>query len=241
MKYDRIHETEDAADQDTDANEGLLHSSSSPRAGVQSHRQLLYLLAAEHVLLVIAFFALWRLHAFSPPPTNLNYQTLTPDNKSYPTGPLSWSHRFDPLPCGKTPEEALARGCHFDLLGTAWLPPRCIDHELVNEFLDIGKWDYYTRLGGTEKEKYSSYEPEVLGSIATPKAIWTSRRWHVVHCLYMFKKLNRAVVNGWPVDGESVSEPHTEHCMGAFKEALFGPPLDPEEIEVFLEIIYPSC
>ncbi len=57
----------------------------------------------------------------------------------------------------------------------------------------------------------------------------------------MFKKLSRALLSGRTVDAEAVSEPHTEHCMKTSIEQLFGPSLDPNEIETYMEIIYPQC
>jgi len=237
MEYDKVKSTDDSdSDRDVDE-EASVHHKPSPSSCAQGVKQLLWIVFIERIVLAIIVFAVWE--RVVPEPTNLNYQVLTPDNKSYPSGPVAWTQRFEMLPCGKTPEEALARGCEFDMLATAWLPVGDAADLEGAEFLAIGQWDYYRALHGTEK--YNSYEPEVLGSITRPHSIWTSRRWHVVHCLYMFKKLNRALVKGWQVDGEVISEPHTEHCMGAFQEALFGPPLDQEEINIFLEIIYPSC
>lgn len=123
------------------------------------YRHFLYILIAENILLVLICFISWR--TFMPPPTNLRYQSLTPDNKSYPSGQLTWSQHFEAVPCDKSPEEAKARGCRFDMLATAWLPPRCIDYELVDGFTKLGNWQFYTEMHGSKK--HSSYEPEVFG------------------------------------------------------------------------------
>ena len=211
---------------------------SSPVSKESSYKHFWYIMVAENVaLLILIPLFCWKL--FSPSPTNLQYQSLTIDNKSYPSGQLSWSQRFEALPCGKSPEEAKARGCRFDMLATAWLPPRCIDDELVDEFIKLGNWQFYTEMHGDKK--HDSYEPEFLGSFSEPKSIWTTRAWHHMHCLYMWKKIGRALVRGRSTDAETVSEPHTQHCMRAMEEVVFGPPRDPDEIEVFLEVIYPPC
>lgn len=237
MKYDKIEAAEDT-DLNEDVNEGLLHGETPSPPQKQRFSRFLWVLFAQNVLIALLFLTFWR--TFVPSPTNLHYQMLTADNKTYPSGPLSWSQHFEALPCGKTPEEARARGCEFDMLVTAWLPQRCIDRELVDEFMAMGNWQFYTRLHGTEEDKYDSYDPDFLGSVN--RTIWTTRRWHVTHCLYMFKKMNRGLVNGWTVDAEAVSEPHTEHCMKTFNEQLlFGPIVDLDEIETYLEIIYPPC
>jgi hypothetical protein len=237
MKYVKVEGTEDA-NSDHDLTEGLLYDETPSAPRPQRFGRFLWLLITENVLIALAVFALWK--TLVPPRTNLHYQILTADNKTYPSGPLSWSQHFEALPCGKTPEEARARGCEFDMLVTAWLPPKCIDRELVDEFLELGNWDFYARQDGTEKDKLSTYDPDFLGSVN--RTIWTTRRWHVTHCLFMFKKLSRALVNGWTVDAEAVSEPHMKHCMKTFiEQVLFGPSLDPNEIETYLEIIYPPC
>ncbi|KAH8585777.1 hypothetical protein B0O99DRAFT_646207 [Bisporella sp. PMI_857] len=237
MKYDKIETIEDH-ELHEEVNEGFLHceETSSPPT-TQLSRPLLWFLAAEHALIAFVFIISWN--TFVPPSTNLQYQVLTADNKSYPSGQLSWSQNFEALPCGKTPEEAKARGCRFDMLATAWLPPRCIDYELVDEFMELGHWQFYTEMHGTTK--HSSYEPELLGSISEPRSIWTSRSWHLIHCLYMWKKIGRALVKGTHVDSETVSEPHTTHCLKSIEEVVFGTHRDPNEIDDFLEIIYPPC
>lgn len=202
---------------------------------INKHTVILIIL--ENILLASALLLVLR--PSSPPATNLVYERLTLDNKTFPSGSLSWSQTFEALPCGRTPEEAKARGCKFDMLATAWLPPRCIDYELVEEFMKLGDWQFYPEYHGNHT--YASYEPEYLGSISKPRSIWTTRAWHHMHCLYMWKKIGRALVKGTPSDAETVSEPHTHHCMKAMEEVVYGPPRDPHEVEVFLEIIYPPC
>ncbi|KAK0387380.1 hypothetical protein NLU13_5692 [Sarocladium strictum] len=238
MSYHKF-KSEDTSDHDQDdssgGNEDDLSNHTSPIS--RWYLRMLYILLAENFLLVIAFVLFWK--ALVPKPTNLQYQILTPDNKAFPLGHLAWAQSFEALPCGKTPDEAKARGCQFDMLATAWLPPRCIDYELVDEFMKLGDWQFYTEMHGGQK--HSSYEPEYLGSFSEPKSIWTSRAWHHMHCLYMWKKIGRALVRGTPSDAETISEPHTHHCMKAMEEVIFGPHRDPNEIEVFIEVIYPPC
>ncbi|KAM3547960.1 hypothetical protein ARSEF4850_009697 [Beauveria asiatica] len=204
---------------------------------VWSSWQLFWAMTVEAVVMLAGLYVVLKMSTVAP--TNLQYQRLTPDNKSYPAGQLSWSQNFQALPCGKSPAEALARGCRFDMLATAWLPPRCIDDELVDEFTRLGNWQFYTEKHGTTK--HASYVPEHLGSLSMPRAIWTTRSWHHMHCLYMWKKIGRALVRGTSSDAETVSEPHTHHCMKAMQEIVFGPPRDPNEVIIFLEVIYPPC
>ncbi|KAH8799358.1 hypothetical protein F5884DRAFT_119822 [Xylogone sp. PMI_703] len=174
--------------------------------------------------------------SFTIPLTDLTYAVLTADNKSFPSGQLTWSQHFEPLPCGTTPSEALARGCHFDMIATAWLPPRCIDFQLIDEFMAAGHWDFYTTRNGTTR--YSN-EPDVLGS--QTGLIWTTNRWHAVHCLYMWKKLNRALVNGWSTDAETVTQSHTGHCIKTIEELFLDRTVDPDKRQSIMQVIYPPC
>lgn len=240
MKYDKVEALGDGEPDHDDATDGLLHNEKSTPLASRLRRLTMFpwLLIIEHLVIAAVFIILF--FTLVPPRTNLKYESLTPDNKIYPSGPLSWSQHFEALPCGKTPEEALARGCKFDMLVTAWLPPRCMDHELIDEFMTLGDWQFYTRQDGTDIDKFGTYDPQFIGSVN--QTVWTTRRWHATHCLFMFKKLTRALVNGWTTDAEAVSEPHMEHCMKVFiEQVLFGKQRDPMEVETYLEIIYPPC
>ncbi|KAM7220095.1 hypothetical protein V8F06_004423 [Rhypophila decipiens] len=157
---------------------------------------------------------------------------MTTDGKSFPSGQLTWSHHFEPLPCGTSPEEALALGCHFDIIATAWLPPRCIDKDLVAEFEATYPWRYFRNPDGTDP--YPDDGHDALGSQNT--TIWTTKRWHVAHCLYMWRKLNRALVRGRMTDGETITQWHTDHCTNLILQ--MG---DPDAIATIVEIIYPPC
>ncbi|KAI0162267.1 hypothetical protein GGR57DRAFT_489959 [Xylariaceae sp. FL1272] len=238
MQYEKVKVTDDA-DPNPEATDGLLGEEPLYSPSPKPKRPFWWwIVIGQNVLFVVILLLIWLF--FVPPRTNLNYQSLTPDNKTYPSGPLSWTQRFEALPCGKTPEEAKARGCEFDMLVTAWLPPRCHDRELTNEFMETGQWQFYTKYHANDTDKYGTYDADFIGSVN--RTVWTTRRWHATHCLFMFKKLTRALVRGWTTDAEAVSEPHMEHCMKVFlDQVLFGPTLDQDEIETYLEIIYPPC
>lgn len=153
------------------------------------------------------------------------------DGKSYPAGLIAWSQRLAALPCGTTPTEALARGCHFDMIATAWLPLKCIDEELVSEFEALYPWEYFSNQNGTGK---LPREADLLGS--QKGLVWTTHRWHSAHCLFMWKKLNRALLHGWSTDGESLQQRHTDHCTLAILQDE-----DLDAITSVVEIVYPSC
>jgi hypothetical protein len=180
-------------------------------------------------LVLAGFLAVWKMAI--PPPTSLHEHILTDDGKSFPSGQLTWSQKFTPLPCGKSPAEAITRGCHFDIIATSWLPPNCIDYELASEFVALYPWQYFHNPNGTD---LIPDDPDTLGS--QTGLIWTTHRWHSAHCLFMWKKLNRALVQGRLTDGETIKQGHTDHCS---KTILNMKDLD--SIGSILEVIYPPC
>jgi len=182
-------------------------------------------------LILVGLLAIWRIA--TPSPTHLQEHILTDDGKSFPSGQLTWSQKFTPLPCGKSPAEAIARGCHFDIIATAWLPPKCIDYELASEFAALRPWHFFHDQNGTQP---ISNDPDTLGSQSG--LIWTTNRWHVAHCLYMWKKLNRALVQGRQTDGEAIKKAHTDHCS---MDILEIDTYDLDAMESILEVIYPPC
>src|SRR4051812_36785294 len=105
MKYDEIEENSDL---NHDITESLLDNKSPPSSKPHRFGRFMWILIVQNIVFALVLLALWK--ALVPPSTSLKYQVLTADQKSYPSGPLSWSQKFNPLPCGKTPEEALARG-----------------------------------------------------------------------------------------------------------------------------------
>jgi hypothetical protein len=183
----------------------------------------------QTTMIFTGFWITWKLA--TPPATNLHAETLTPDGKSFPSGQLTWAQKFTPLPCGTTPAEALARGCHFDIIATAWLPSKCIDYELAAEFAALHPWQYFANRNGTDP---FPDDPDVLGT--QTGLVWTTDRWHAAHCLYMWKKLNRAIVGGWMTDAETVSQSHTDHCTMNIMNMK-----EPDAIKGVMEVIYPPC
>lgn len=202
-KYVSIQETSKAAD----SPHGRLLGGNLPRGNQSADDESLAIpfSSRRHYLLLgsllanfcaaifLAGIAIWSLRTF--PKTSLHDEILTPDGKSFPWGTLGWSQTFAPTPCGTTPAKAKSRDCHFDLISTSWLPPKCIDDELVHEFQSVFPWTYYADPGANET--WPS-DPDTLGAVGGK--IWTTERWHTAHCLFMWKKLSRALVQGRTTD-----------------------------------------
>ena len=117
-------------------------------------------------------------------------------------GPLS------PESCGSSPSEALACDCHFDVMSFSWLPLRCFDPELMEQFISSGNWTWYADTNGTTIVPYES--------VATGghDRLFVTQEFHLYHCTYMWRKMHRAVLSATPLDGYIGDYHHTSHCEG---------------------------
>ncbi|KAI1176849.1 hypothetical protein F4777DRAFT_577564 [Nemania sp. FL0916] len=140
-------------------------------------------------------------------------------------------------PCGSTPEEAKARGCHFDTISFCWLPDECYDPDLVATFEATRNWEYFEDPEGT---KPISHE-ELVGGHANN--LWVSWEYHLRHCMFMWMKLHRAVLaKGDPtrplIDSYIANLNHTNHCATILltdRDVAF-PTLNTETL-----VKYPHC
>lgn len=100
----------------------------SPSKG-SSKRQLLvytiliYMILSSIILLHLAFSAFFYNKIRNPLSSNAK-----------PDSTIMFS------PCGSTPSEARAASCVFDIVAFSWLPPRCHDAELGEEFRQQKDW-----------------------------------------------------------------------------------------------------
>ncbi|EXF81315.1 hypothetical protein CFIO01_00977 [Colletotrichum fioriniae PJ7] len=168
------------------------------------------------------------------------YSLLTSDSPS----------RFQPQDiscnCGETIAEARANGCVYDSLAAAWLPPHCRSPELTTEFESLGpnEPDTMGNTWGYWHDKNQTH-PMTLEEVSQlPEAarhgqharFFTTHQWHLVHCVFYWRKMweaarcSRGVVGAsCGKDGMLVIEKrydtlmHINHCMTMF---LMRDPLD---------------
>lgn len=127
--------------------------------------------------------------------------------------------------CGNSVQEALANGCKYDPMATSWLPPICRDDELIDEFNHAGpgtdgEWTYYADQSGnrTMTVEEVSRLAEMEGDEAT---FWTTHEWHLVHCLFYWKKESRARKSGKMMLEKSFDGgDHIDHCYVAFQSGM---------------------
>lgn len=133
-------------------------------------------------------------------------------------GQLTISKFPKPVSCscgGTTVAEALSRGCIFTPLALGWLPPQCLDMELSDDFdkqgpLPGGEWPYWAELNGTTR-----LTREEMGLLAEVGGVfYTTQEWHIMHCMYTWRKHYRSKFTGVTVERRSNGIDHIHHCEG---------------------------
>ena len=110
--------------------------------------------------------------------------------------------------CGNSVEEAKANGCHFDMMSWLWLPHECFDAELVEEFIQLRDWKWYTHNRGFEEDRV----PVADVRTGIYDSLWAPQEYHMWHCTYMWKKMHRAILRHGPIDNDIAGYNHTLHC-----------------------------
>ena len=146
--------------------------------------------------------------------------------------------------CGPTPDDAVAKGCIFDVMTISWQHPDCYDEELSREFEALGPWDFYwSSRPGTEIPEPHMLTPipdyETLGRQTT--RVWSSREYHITHCTYAWKMMHRALERGWRMDGLLAAMSHTDHCTHLIMNTTSGEGPTMDKIMTKTNIQFPSC
>ena len=120
-----------------------------------------------------------------------------------------WNYS-SPSPCGSTPDQARSAGCQWSPMTFAWYPPACYDGELVEEFLALDDWAWFSTEELQAEDKLDR-EAIMRGDV---KRAFMSMKYHKLHCMYMMRKLYRALmgVNGLIADNYALTIGHLEHC-----------------------------
>ena len=137
---------------------------------------------------------------------------------------FSQSNKHISCNCGDTITEALTNNCRYDSFAAAWLPPACRNDDLIDKFERAGpnpdgSWDYYADKNKTESLSLDQVSrlPETGGHF------FTTHHWHLVHCVYYWKKMFLSAKAGTVVEKRYNNLAHLEHCEMMF---LRRDPLD---------------
>ncbi|KAL2060129.1 hypothetical protein VTL71DRAFT_9951 [Oculimacula yallundae] len=114
------------------------------------------------------------------------------------------------LECGRSAEEAHARGCVFDIMNYAWIPAPCYNKTLSDQY-----WEGLVENGiefwkDSSKSEVLPYQ-EILA--ARHEYSYTSWLLHLKHCQYLIHRQLQCLTFGTPVDNVSRNLSHAEHCL----------------------------
>ncbi|KAH8750909.1 hypothetical protein BGZ57DRAFT_967252 [Hyaloscypha finlandica] len=207
-------------DTDNGSSEFLLGEGSKPAADqntlLRSHRAIcisLLLVILLCIQILILQVVVWR-------------------NSSPPHASSSSVVRMHGLYCGNSSTDARIHGCHFDVFSFGWYPLECWDDELYNDFLERHetalRWE---TVDGTpvDVEEVKRGEHEFL--IST----W---EFHLIHCLWAWEKMERAVLMKMPLDEWSLKYSHTQHCV---HELMHQDQYEMQEMMTSATMFYPIC
>lgn len=123
--------------------------------------------------------------------------------------------------CGSTDAEAMAMGCRYDQIAVDWLPEYCIDNDLVAEFDASGpdangSWPYFepiTMFGSENETDFVRIDNAEIDSFAREgRGYYATREWHVLHCMFTWRKQFRARFQAEKVEPWNNHEGHIKHC-----------------------------
>lgn len=141
--------------------------------------------------------------------------------------------------CGSDPATARSRGCRFDVTNFSWQTRECFDETIVAEFAELEPWPFWTSKYGNESV---SHEVAYQGD----QPLWTSWRHHLMHCTYIFRRMQRAYESGW-IDSSLRKYEHTVHCATILMQEGEGEEggrifvTGNDRHFTYLNLIFPEC
>ncbi|TLS26758.1 hypothetical protein PpBr36_04829 [Pyricularia pennisetigena] len=160
---------------------------------------------------------------------------LVPDDGHKGTVVKTSFTRWEPSSaCGNTPAEALARGCVYDEVLLHWIPRECSSPELIDEFVHVWPWRFWTSKAATQELSLAEVRQ---GDQVEDK--WVSFGLHRWHCVATWKSLTYAAMTGTKVPAFVLDWNHTVHCSDHVLINMH--PGSPFDINSHLDIEYTPC
>ena len=124
------------------------------------------------------------------------------------------------LDCGNTSAEAMAKGCRIEPMMYGWVPPECFYDDLSDQY-----HVYTDRKWYEDRNLQHEVEPSRMLAGELPMVYTTG--YHSAHCLFMWRKMARAVNHRVTLlDNKALSLHHADHCAKSI--SLF--PEDPSAV-----------
>ena len=131
------------------------------------------------------------------------------------------------------PEDAKALGCKYSIVLHSWLPESCLteaDDEDAKDMYEGREWPYEVASGQNltmEELGYGDYHH-----------FTTTFDWHVTHCMYVWKRLHRILLDPTQeLDSYTANYHHTSHCV----KMIGGQPEGMKDSGTKIFVKYPKC
>lgn len=172
----------DYADEDGDES-SLLHSEKSnekqtiPHYSRDLYNRTLLIIAisssavALFLIISIIIFVL-RLQGEQLTSTGMQY-------RPYPTLPAA--------PCGKSPAEAKALGCQWDVYTNAWFTAACYDHYITAMSESEAVYPYFWDANHTQPATMEDLQLEAFKSAEEHRPFHAPWAFHYAHCLHIWR------------------------------------------------------
>jgi hypothetical protein len=116
------------------------------------------------------------------------------------------------------------------------MPPHC-PHYANDEFLAAENWKYYMSQQGGNSVSVDGF----LQAIDDGKQLWTERREHVTHCVYMLLSVAQIMRDKTPYIPRLANYDHLNHCAKLILSDLRQTPNWTSIETVVPPIHYESC
>jgi hypothetical protein len=122
------------------------------------------------------------------------------------------------MDCGHSPEEARARGCHYEAMQRSWIPDACYFPEPGEEYRPFRDRQWF--LDGDLTQPATE---EVLTRLESgDERLAFAEYFHDEHCVYAWRKLHLAIqMRKSYIDSKTFDMHHTTHCSQRIADVLF--------------------
>lgn len=187
-------------------------------------------LLTAFLLGLLAMGASMTLYSILTPDSHARIIPQAADGTDPKTGlPLAWSNGD----CGNSPEEAKARDCQYSIVLHSWLPKSCLteaDEEDAQDMYKDRHWPYEIASG-----RNLTMDDLALGDYGH---FTTTFDWHVTHCMYVWKRLHRIMLDPTQeLDSYTANYHHTSHCV----KMIGGHPGGMKDSGTKIFVKYPKC
>jgi hypothetical protein len=192
------------SDEDAILDDSTFPSARQANQGLPQWRLKLIIFLSAFLLGLLTMGIASIAHLSSSPPPNRTFPPIRSGADEKTGLPKAWSHGD----CGNSPSDAKALGCRFDIVLHSWLPENCITPEDDEDavLMYAGRNWTWSLGNGTQV----SLDAVRTGDFAF---VHTSFDWHVTHCMYVWKRMHRAMMDaGRRVDSYTINYHHTTHC-----------------------------